>query len=99
VRKLTPDPFIESTEKTEGMPVLGCIPGSAAAASGFRVGDVILEVNGQQISGVDAYVQARQRDPHVMSVRLRRGTDTIQLLVQLTAAGAPAINVRGVFST
>jgi len=42
-----------------GIPVWGCLPGSAAARIGVRYGDVILSVNGRPTPNVDEYIEAR----------------------------------------
>lgn len=51
-----------------GLPVLGCIPGSAAAVAGIRVGDRIIEVNGMPISDASTYLAARNLEKDLMRV-------------------------------
>ena len=36
----------------EGIPLLGCLPGSPSHDAGLRYGDVILEVNGRRVRDV-----------------------------------------------
>jgi len=43
----------------EGIPVWGCLPGSAAEAAGVRYGDVVIEVNGRRTRDIDDYLAAR----------------------------------------
>lgn len=70
--------LIEDTEP-EGMPVLGCIDGSAAAIAGVRVGDRLLEVNGMPVSDAKSYIAARQLETDMMHVVLRRNGEIVKL--------------------
>jgi S1-C subfamily serine protease len=55
-------------DRLEGVPLLGCLPGSPSHDAGLRYGDVILEVNGQRTRTVQDYLTAKARDPHRMVV-------------------------------
>jgi S1-C subfamily serine protease len=48
-----------------------------------RKGDIVLEVNGMPVTGVDSFVQARARNADIMEVRLRRGERILSLTVPL----------------
>lgn len=47
-------------ETLQGLPVWGCLPGSAGRSAGLRYGDVVLSVNGQPTSDAAAYLAARR---------------------------------------
>jgi S1-C subfamily serine protease len=89
--------FIRDLPKTEGMPVLACLPGSAAAAGGIVPGDVVLEVNGVPIDGVRSYINARRLDRDTMAILLRRNGEEQRLTIQLASSDKPRVNARGSF--
>jgi len=89
------DEIVDCVERYGGLPVLACLPGSSAAASGIRGGDVVFEVNGVLIDGVDSYVHARQKDPDTMHVRLRRNGEVLTFTLQLASSTLPPINAIG----
>ncbi len=66
------DELLDELEATAGMPVLGCIQGSAADAAGIQVGDRVLEVNGMAVSDASSYITARNLETDLMHVVLRR---------------------------
>ncbi len=66
------DDLLDELETSAGMPVLGCIQGSAADAAGIRVGDRVLEVNGMAVSDASSYIVARKLETDLMHVVLRR---------------------------
>lgn len=66
------DERLDEIGATAGMPVLGCIQGSAADAAGIQIGDRILEVNGMPVSDASSYVAARNLETDLMHVVLRR---------------------------
>lgn len=43
----------------DGVPVLGCLPGTPAALAGVRYGDIVLWVNGQRTRSLGDYVEAK----------------------------------------
>lgn len=71
-------PFENGAEK-QGMPVLGCIDGSAAAIAGIRVGDRLIEVNGVPVSDARSYIEARELESDLMHVVLRRNETILKL--------------------
>lgn len=57
-----------------GMPVLGCLTGSAADRAGIRYGDVLLEVNGVAVNDAASYVKAKDtRSDGMTAVVFRAG--------------------------
>lgn len=73
------DSPLECSSDKEGMPVLGCIDGSAAAVAGIRVGDRLLEVNGVRVSDAKSYIAARELERDMMHVVLRRNEKILKL--------------------
>ena len=69
----------DGDEETLGMPVLGCIDGSAAAIAGVRRGDRLLEVNGMRVHDANSYITARNLEPDLMHVVLRREGELVKL--------------------
>ena len=67
-----------------GIPVWGCLPGSAAARLGVRYGDVILSVNGRPTPNVDDYIQARNDRPDgLLMVIFRDGREhTLEIALE-----------------
>jgi regulator of sigma E protease len=55
-----------------GLPVFGCLPGSAAERAGVRYGDVLLSVDGQVTPTWDAYLAARETSGESIRLRLFR---------------------------
>lgn len=57
-----------------GMPVLGCLTGSAADRAGIRYGDVLLEVNGLAVNDTASYIKAKDaRSDGMTAVVFRAG--------------------------
>lgn len=73
------DSSLKAGAKPKGMPVLGCIDGSAAAVAGVRVGDRLLEVNGLPVSDARSYIEARALEPDMMHVVLLRDGKVVKL--------------------
>lgn len=73
------DSQMESGADKQGMPVLGCIDGSAAAIAGIRVGDRLLEVNGMPVSDARSYIEARELERDMMHVVIRRNEKIFKL--------------------
>jgi S1-C subfamily serine protease len=63
----------------EGIPILGVLPRSPAALAGVRVGDILLEVNGVRTREVDSYLNAKGWRGGVMTVRVARAGEEIEL--------------------
>jgi S1-C subfamily serine protease len=62
----------EMAEAVQGIPVLGCLPGSTAAEAGVRYGDIVLSVNGLLTPTVDEYLEARKLRSDGFELRLFR---------------------------
>jgi serine protease Do len=73
-------------EQEEGVVVSGVEPGSPAAAAGLRRGDVILEVNQDEVANLDAYRKSIRQAKGKESVLflVRRGQGTLFVVVSLT---------------
>lgn len=56
----------------EGVPILGCLPGTPAALAGVRYGDVLLSVNGMRIRSLTDFVEAKWLDETGMRVIIFR---------------------------
>jgi S1-C subfamily serine protease len=56
----------------DGLPVLGCLPGTPAALAGVRYGDILISVNGQRTRNFGDYIQAKALRPEGMRVVLFR---------------------------
>jgi len=72
-----------------GIPVWGCLPGSAAARLGVRYGDVILSVNGRSTPNVDDYIEARNGRRDGLVVVIFRDGREHTLEVSLEARAVP----------
>jgi C-terminal processing protease CtpA/Prc len=72
-----------------GVPVWGCLPGSAAARLGMRYGDVILSVNGRPTPNVDDYIEARNDRPDGLLVVIFRDGREHTLEVSLEGRPTP----------
>jgi len=70
-------------EAVQGIPVLGCLPGSTAAEAGVRYGDILLEVNGLRTVDVDDYLAGRALRADGMALRLFRDGIELSLFVEL----------------
>ena len=64
-----------------GVIVINVAPGSLASESGFRAGDVILEVNGDSVNGLDEYREALEEhgSGRTLLFLIERGGRTIYL--------------------
>jgi len=70
-------------EAVQGIPVLGCLPGSTASEAGVRYGDIVLEVNGLRTLNIDDYLAGRQLRSDGMDLRLFRDGKEFSLFVAL----------------
>ena len=63
--------------RLNGIPVLGCRPGSPAARAGVQYGDVMTKVNDLPTPDWSAYLEARARGHGRMRVELFRAGETL----------------------
>lgn len=68
-----------------GIPILGVLPSSPAAASGLRFGDVLLSVNDQAMSTVEDFLRARSEAKGKMELLVRRGGHLLHICLELGA--------------
>lgn len=81
---------IKPRESNDGVVVAGVIPGSAAAGSGLRTGDVIVAIDGQPTPTESELVMivAARRVGEVVEVRARRGTEYVTAVLTLRPLGS-----------
>ena|SRR5690349_9010207 len=73
--------------RLNGVPVLGCRPGSPAALAGVRYGDILMAVNNVPTPDWAAYVEARALNRGHMRVEVFRAGET--LVFELTLPAVP----------
>jgi S1-C subfamily serine protease len=82
-----------TTARTVGLPVVYCLPGSAAHCSGVRKGDIILEVNGIEIIDATAYLRACRLTANDMVVKVQRGDSFMTVTIPLKSDPNVRVNV------
>lgn len=75
--------------RLNGVPVLGCRPGSPAAVAGVRYGDILMTVNDVPTPDWAAYIEARARSPGHMRVEVFRAGETLVFELALAAPTEP----------
>jgi S1-C subfamily serine protease len=75
--------------RLNGVPILGCRPGSPAERAGVRYGDVLLAVNDMPTPDWGAFVEARARSKSDMRVEVFRGGETLKFEFALAQVGEP----------
>ena len=93
--------FAAGTHHPAGMTDGGVEPGSLAAQAGFRPGDRIVSVDGDEVHGWSELVDALSHVPDgSASVTVARGDATATLVVipQLDAEGRPRIGLRQLYA-
>lgn len=75
--------------RLNGIPVLGCRPGSPAARAGVQYGDVMTKVNDLPTPDWAAYLEARARSHGRMRVELFRAGETLVFEFELPTQGEP----------
>lgn len=66
-------------EAVGGMPVWGCMPGSPADKAGIQYGDILLRINGEEVSCFEEYVAAKKLGDDRLSARVMRGGQTLDV--------------------
>jgi len=87
VQEITPELSKHlNLDVNEGLVVSGVDPGGAAAAAGMRRGDIIVEVNQEEVRDMDAYRDALKESKGKESVLylVKRGQGTLYVAVPLT---------------
>ncbi|MCA9675348.1 MAG: PDZ domain-containing protein, partial [Myxococcales bacterium] len=77
------DAVTKLAARLNGVPVLGCRPGSPAACAGVQYGDVLLSVNGVPTPDWGAYVEARALVQGAMRLEVFRDGATVALAFEL----------------
>lgn len=80
----------ELAAAVQGIPVLGCLPGSTAAEAGVRYGDIVLEVNGLRTIDIDDYLAGRRLREDGMNLRVFRDGNELTLFVELRPVAGEA---------
>ena len=75
--------------RLNGVPVLGCRPGSPAAVAGVRYGDILMAVNDVPTPDWAAYIEARALNRGHMRVEVFRGGETLIFELTLAAPTEP----------
>ncbi len=75
--------------RLQGIPVLGCRPGSPAARAGVRYGDILMAVNDVPTPDWTAYIDARALRPDHMRVEVFRAGETLIFELALSAPAEP----------
>jgi len=74
----------------KGIPVLGLFPGGHAERAGVRVGDIILSVNGKEVSDFQEYAAAIKDRGASQVVVLSRNGEEMTVEMAIGNAGMPA---------
>jgi S1-C subfamily serine protease len=83
------DDVTRMAARLNGVPVLGCRPGSPAARAGVRYGDILMAVNGDPTPDWGSYVEARAKQRGTMRVDVFRAGETLTFELALPAPGEP----------
>lgn len=75
--------------RLNGIPVLGCRPGSPAARAGVQYGDVVTRVNHIATPDWATYIEARARGRGQMRVELFRAGETLVFEFELLTQAEP----------
>ena len=75
--------------RLNGVPVLGCRPGSPAAVAGVQYGDILMAVNDVPTPDWAAYLEARALRHGHMRIEVFRGGQTLIFELVLAAPSEP----------
>lgn len=75
--------------RLNGVPVLGCRPGSPAARAGVQYGDIVMAVNDMPTPDWASFIEARKLGRGRMRVELFRAGETLVFELALSAPAAP----------
>jgi S1-C subfamily serine protease len=75
--------------RLNGVPVLGCRPGSPAAVAGVQYGDILMSVNDMPTPDWAAYIEARAASRGHMRIQIFRGGETLVFELDLVAPSEP----------
>jgi len=79
------DDVTRIASRLNGVPVLGCRPGSPAARAGVQYGDILVSVNGVPTPDWASYIEARALGRGEMRVELFRAGETLTFQFALPA--------------
>lgn len=74
-------------DERDGLLVRVVEEGSSAEAAGIRQGDLIVAVNGSEVGSADDLFDAMDASAREVQVKVVRGTDELEITVQLDSAG------------
>jgi S1-C subfamily serine protease len=75
--------------RLNGVPVLGCRPGSPAARAGVQYGDILMTVNNVPTPDWASYIEARALNREQMRIEVFRAGETLVFELALPKAGEP----------
>jgi S1-C subfamily serine protease len=75
--------------RLNGVPVLGCRPGSPAARAGVQYGDILMAVNGAPTPDWASFIEARAKQRGTMLVEVFRAGEILRFDLTLPAPGEP----------
>ncbi len=73
---------MQASDQVRGVKVVKIAPGTAAASSGLRPGDVILSANRQRVGSVEDLQQAAGQSDKRLVLRIKRGNAALYLVLQ-----------------
>jgi S1-C subfamily serine protease len=83
---LTPAELARLATALGGLPILGCLAGSAAEDAGMRYGDILLALDGMPTSSWDEFLRARSQAGSRMVVRVFRQGQEFDISLELRAS-------------
>lgn len=66
-----------------GIPILGCLPGSPAARVGIRYGDILMTVNGEPVTSLQDFLDARLLNGNRQEVEVYRDGGLLTFVIEL----------------